>query len=86
MNLVKLWRRMVREDGPLRLTEMLKARGLSLPLDGEMSLRRAAMATRRCVLCAEHERCDRIIAAQDWKKLREICPNEAYIEIAATPR
>ena len=86
MNLLAFWRRMMRDDGRLRLHEALDARGLALPLEGELELHEAACAVRRCVACREHEACDRLLAARDWEGLREICPNTTYIGVAATPR
>jgi hypothetical protein len=32
------------------------------------------------MLCTEHARCDKLLAAGDWSTLREICPNSAYID------
>jgi hypothetical protein len=86
MNPFAFWRRMMRDDGQLRLTRALEAQGLALPLEGELAIRHAAHAVRRCVACREHEACDRMLAAHDWDGLREICPNTSYIGVAATPR
>jgi hypothetical protein len=86
MNPFAFWRRMMRDDGQLRLTQVLGARGLALPLEGDLQIRNAALAVRRCVACREHEACDRLLAARDWEGLREICPNTTYIGVAATPR
>ena len=68
-------------DGRLRLAEAVRGQGLALPsLNTERVARGAAMATRRCLLCVSHARCDKILAQREWKALREICPNTAYID------
>lgn len=73
--------RLFRGDGRLRLIEAVRGQGLALPaLDSERTARDAARATRRCLSCASQERCDGILAARDWKALREICPNTLYID------
>jgi hypothetical protein len=73
--------RMLRYDGRLRLCEALHGQGLAQPdvhSDGEV--RALGIATRRCITCAEHARCDHVLAAGDWTMLREICPNTSYID------
>jgi hypothetical protein len=78
--LIEGWR-LFRGDGRLRLTEAAHAQGLALPaLDSERAVRDAARATRRCLSCTAQARCDEVLAARDWKALREICPNNAYID------
>jgi len=73
--------RMLRYDGRLRLSEALHGQGLALPeLHSDIAMRALGIATRRCVTCAEHARCDRLLAAGDWTMLREICPNTSYID------
>jgi hypothetical protein len=81
-------RRLIRDDGRMRLAERLRGRGLALPqTNDETVLRASASAVRRCVACPAHERCDAALAAQDWKALRAICPNTTFIEaLAPTPR
>jgi len=83
--LIEGWR-LFHGDGRLRLTEAVRGQRLTLPaLDSERAARDAARATRRCLSCAAHARCDEILAARDWKALREICPNSAYIDRLRTP-
>jgi hypothetical protein len=73
-------RRMLRDDGPLRLAQVLRARKLSLPYPrGDAETLAAAHAVRRCVSCAEHRRCDVAIAERDWKRLDDFCPNAGTI-------
>jgi hypothetical protein len=73
--------RIFRGDGRLRLLEAIRGQRLAEPaLDSERSARAAARATRRCLSCVSQARCDKVLAAQDWQALREICPNTAYIE------
>ena len=73
-------RRLLRDDGRLRLPEVLRGQGRALPYDdSEAGMRALAIAARRCVACAEHARCDELLAAHDWHRLREICPNSHYV-------
>ena len=74
-------RRMMREDGRLRLFDAVRGQGLALPGPlNESEVHEAALAARRCAACAGHARCDELLAAGDWNALREICPNTAYID------
>jgi hypothetical protein len=73
--------RMLRYDGRLRLAEALHGQGLALPeVHSDASARAFGTATKRCVTCAEHARCDELLAAGDWKTLPEICPNTSFID------
>ena len=73
--------RLFRGDGRLRLHEAVRGQGLALPsLNTERAARAAAMATRRCLTCASHARCDEYLAQHEWSALREICPNTPYID------
>ena len=73
--------RLLRYDGRLRLHDAVEGQSLALPqLDNDRSVMALAGATRRCMLCAEHARCDKALDAGDWNTLREICPNTAYID------
>lgn len=73
--------RLLRSDGRLRLSEALRGQGLALPeLHSDISGRALGIATRRCITCAEHARCDQALAGCDWTMLREICPNTSYLD------
>jgi hypothetical protein len=74
--------RMFRDGGRLRLIDALRGQGLALPEpDHQAVTLGAALAVRRCATCAGHVRCDELLAVRDWKALRAICPNTAYIDI-----
>jgi len=73
--------RILRNDGRLRLSEVLHGQGVAQPeVHSDATIRALGIATRRCVTCAEHARCDRVLAAGDWPMLREICPNTSFID------
>jgi hypothetical protein len=73
--------RLFHSDGRLRLDEAVRGQGLALPpLNTERAARDAAVATRRCLACASHARCDDLLAQREWNTLREICPNTPYID------
>jgi hypothetical protein len=73
--------RLLRQDGRLRLSEAVQGQGLALPgPERDTGLRALGTATRRCLLCTEHARCDELLEAGDWHTLREICPNTAFID------
>jgi hypothetical protein len=70
-----------REDGRLRLLEAATGQGVALPQpESNTAVHAGALAVRRCVLCAEHSRCDALLDARDWLSLREICPNTEYLD------
>jgi hypothetical protein len=70
-----------RDDGRLRLLEAARGQGVALPgPESNAAAHNSALAVRRCVLCAEHSRCDALLAARDWRSLREICPNTEYLD------
>jgi hypothetical protein len=78
--------RLLRHDGRLRLSEAVQGQGLVLPEpETGPGVRAQAMATRRCMTCAEQARCDKLLEAHDWNTLREICPNTAYIDSLRRP-
>ena len=73
--------RTVRDEGRLRLFEVLRGRDLPLPeVVGEASVRAAACAVRRCVGCQSQATCDQLAARRDWNALGAICPNRDYID------
>lgn len=73
--------RLLRQDGRLRLLDAVKARGLALPEQFTPAAARAlGSATRRCLTCAEHARCDELLEQGASNTLREICPNSAYLD------
>lgn len=70
-----------RDDGRLRLFEVLRGQGLPLPESAsEASVIAGAHAVRRCVGCSSQESCDRLAAQGDWQALAAICPNHDYID------
>ncbi|HEX6689962.1 MAG TPA: DUF6455 family protein, partial [Burkholderiales bacterium] len=82
---VEGWR-IFRSDSRLRLLEAIRGQRLPEPaLDSERAARNAARATQRCLSCASQARCDKVLATRDWKALREICPNTAYIDSLRGP-
>ena len=82
---VEGWR-IYRSDSRLRLLEAIRGQRLPEPaLDSERAARNAARATQRCLSCASQARCDKVLAAHDWRALREICPNTAYIDSLRGP-
>ncbi len=79
--LATVWRRILGSDGRLRFYEALRGQSLASPgIQSGAETLSGAHAVRRCVACAEHSRCDRYLASQDWQALREICPNSDYFE------
>lgn len=81
MNLFSWWRRAMADDGRLRLRDAARVQGVALgePVSA-VELREVALATRRCVFCAEQARCDAAIAAGDLRSLRERCPNTEFLD------
>lgn len=71
--------RMLRDDGRLRLDQMLCRRGVKLALAGEHAPYDAAMAARRCAGCADKARCDAWLATGQREGFEAFCPNADYI-------
>jgi hypothetical protein len=76
--LVSAWR-MLRDDGRLRLEQMLCRHGAKLNVAGERSPYEAAVAARRCVGCADKERCDAWLASGEREGFEAFCPNADFV-------
>lgn len=64
----------------LQLWKMLARRGIA-PSDADAAANaRLARAVRRCVLCANVERCDRWLASNAAAGLEQFCPNAGALE------
>lgn len=71
-------RRMLRDDGRLRLKRMLVRNGVR-PSAVANEYYAVARATRRCVACADKARCDAWLAAHRREGYEDFCPNAAFI-------
>lgn len=69
--------RVVRDDGRLRLAEMLRRQGT--PEDEALNVGgyQAAIAVRRCMMCAHKVQCDEWLGAQHG--MESFCPNADFI-------
>lgn len=77
---VVLGRRMLHDEGPLRLNEVLRRHGLGFPdLGTHGAAYEAALAVRRCVACSRKADCDRWLAAGGGDGFEAFCPNAGYI-------
>ena len=75
-------RRMLRDDGRLRLRRMLARNGVrSAAVATEYY--ETARATRRCVACADKARCDAWLASHRREGFEAFCPNAAFISRTA---
>ena len=74
-----LWRHRPRADQRMRLYEMMRLRGVSLPRD-RASARDVAAAERRCIACSSKQLCDELLHFGDTKGFRRFCPNALYLE------
>ncbi len=74
-------RRMMREQGPLRLYRVAEAKGLQMPgATSVTEVREAAYAARRCAGCMSQARCDTMLESRDFDGLRFICPNTPFLD------
>jgi hypothetical protein len=65
----------------IRLPEMMKLRGASLPAHKtQPDVLEAARAIERCERCNAKELCDAYLEAGNPDSYRGFCPNAAYIE------
>ena len=75
--------RVMRDDGQLRLAEMLRRQGTAeeaLNVGGYQ----AAIAVRRCMMCAQKAQCDEWSGAK--RGMESFCPNADFIARAAGSR
>jgi len=75
-------RRMLRDDGRLRLRRMLVRNGVR-PSSVANEYYEVARATRRCVACADKARCDAWLASHQHKGYEAFCPNAGFIAHSA---
>jgi Family of unknown function (DUF6455) len=75
-------RRLLRDDGRLRLRRMLVRNGVR-PAAVATEYHEMARATRRCVACADKARCDAWLAAHRHEGFEAFCPNAAFISRSA---
>ena len=74
--------RMLHDDGRLRLRRMLARNGVTMGA-AEASSYELALATRRCVACADEAQCDTWLAAHRREGFEGFCPNASLIERCA---
>jgi len=74
-------RRVIRDDGRLRLLEMMQRRGAALPEPlSEPAVRNQAHALRVCVTCPNKDLCDEWLRGSRTGDSYAFCPNTHYIE------
>lgn len=69
--------RIVRDDGRLRLVEMLRRQGAAPDKALDVGGYQAAVAVRRCMLCAHKTQCDEWSDAE--RSIETFCPNADFI-------
>jgi hypothetical protein len=70
-----------RDDGRLRLRDMMRARRAFLPHPlTRLAAQDIVAATERCLACSEKSLCDRHLTAGTTEGYERFCPNGAYIE------
>jgi hypothetical protein len=77
--------RIIRDNGRLRLGEMLRRNG-STPeqaLDGGYQ---SAIAVRRCMMCSQKAECDQWLPSGAKLGMEAFCPNAGFIGRIATSR
>ena len=74
--------RMLHDDGRLRLRRMLARNGVAMGA-AEASSYELALATRRCVACADKPRCDAWLASRRREGSEAFCPNAAFVARSA---
>jgi hypothetical protein len=77
--LVLAWRRVMGQEGPLRLAQALRRRALA-PEDATGQERAFAVAARRCALCSSVEECDAWLATGAREGSEHFCPNATFLE------
>ena len=77
--------RIIRDNGRLRLGEMLRRHGSTAEqaLDGGYQ---SAIAVRRCMMCAQKAECDQWLPSGAKLGMEAFCPNAGFIGRIATSR
>jgi hypothetical protein len=76
--------RIMRDDGRLRLAEMLRRRGAPPEEALGVGGYQAAIAVRRCMMCPHKARCDEWSGAK--RGMEAFCPNAEFIAHVAGSR
>lgn len=77
--------RILGDEGPLPLDEILSRRGVApRDLQGEMLAQEAAAAGRRCALCASKQACRAWLASCQRNGHARFCPNAGFLERVAS--
>ena len=75
--------RLARDDGRLRLLEMLRRQGTAPEVALDVGYQ-AAIAVRRCMMCAHKAQCDEWASAK--RGIETFCPNAGFIARVTGPR
>ena len=76
--------RIMRDDGRLRLVEMLRRQGPASEQAFDVGGYQAAIAVRRCMMCAHKVQCDEWSGAK--RGMESFCPNADFIARVTAPR
>lgn len=76
--------RVVRDDGRLRLVEMLRRQGSTPERAFNVAGYQTAVAVRRCMICVHKAQCDEWSGAK--RGMEEFCPNADFIARVTGPR
>ena len=82
MHRSELFWRVLHDEGELRLERVLRRRGVAAGALGYQ----AAVATRRCVACANKTECDAWLSSGAHGSIEKFCPNAGFIERVAKAR
>ena len=78
--LLGMWRA-ISDERPLLLSRLLAFEGIDMAERlGDTDARQFALAARKCMFCAERERCESWIARKQPGGYESFCPNTGYIE------
>jgi len=76
--------RVIRDDGRLRLAEMLRRQGSTPQQAFDVCGYQAALAVRRCMMCAHKAQCDEWSGAK--RGMESFCPNADFVARVTAPR
>ena len=76
--------RAVRDEGRLRLAEVLRRQGSTPEQAFDTCGYQAAVAVRRCMMCAHKAQCDEWSGAK--RGMESFCPNAGFIARVTAPR
>ena len=77
--------RVIHDDGRLRLAEMMRRQGATPEQALGVGGYQAAIAVRRCMMCAQKSKCDQWLPSGAKSGMEAFCPNAEFVARMSGP-